>query len=145
VPPAPTEIVRNERVPDGLTLHSEPMEILLRILAISVLACTIAFPAMAENAPAQPGTAEINSVPVYDEQNEKLGEAREVVVDPKGDVRGMIVKVSDDVATPTEVVVPLDRVKVATGEKKVVIAATKDEVKAMPKPQDAPGARAGGT
>jgi hypothetical protein len=99
----------------------------------------------AENAPARPGTAEINNVPVYDEQNEKLGEAREVIVDPKGDVKGMVVKVSDDVAAPTEVVAPLDRVKVAIGEKKVVIAATKDEVKAMPKPKDAPAARAGGT
>ena len=51
--------------------------------------------------------------------------------------------ISADVAsTPTEVVVPLDRVKVATDEKKVVIAATSDELKAMPKPNDAPDTRA---
>jgi len=116
----------------------------MRILAASLLAFTTAFPAIAENAPAVPGTAEIGSVPVYTEQNERLGEASEVVVDSSGAVKGMIVKVSDAATMPTQVVVPLDRVKVATGEKKVVIAATKDELKAMPKPKDAPDTRADG-
>jgi sporulation protein YlmC with PRC-barrel domain len=120
------------------------MEDNMRTLAASLLAFAMAFPAIAENAPAVPGTAEISSVPVYNEQNEKLGEASEVIVDPRGEVKGMVVKVSDAATTPTEVVVPLDRVKVASGEKKVVVAATKDELKAMPKPQDAPNTRAGG-
>ena len=113
----------------------------MRILAASLLALTAAFPAIAENAPAVPGTAKIRSVPVYNDQNEKLGEASEVVVGPKGEVRGMIVRVSE-ATTPTKVVVPLGRVKVAPDEKKVVIAASSDELKAMPKPNDAPDTRA---
>jgi hypothetical protein len=38
-----------------------------------------AVPAMAENAPAKPGVAEISGVPLYNEQNEKLVETREVL------------------------------------------------------------------
>jgi uncharacterized protein YrrD len=112
----------------------------MRILAASLLALTIAFPAIAENASAEPGVAEISGVPVYNEQNEKLGEAREVLVGPSGDVRGMVVKVFDAAAPAAEVVVPLDRVKIAD-KKKVVIAATKDEFKAMPKPKGVPHMR----
>ena len=64
-------------------------------------------------------------------------------MDPKGDVKGMV-KVSDAATAPTDVVVPLDRVKVVAGEKRTVVAATRDELKAMPKPKDAPDTRAGG-
>ena len=122
----------NEPAGDGLTLQIlKAMEVSMRILAACLLAFGIAGPAFAESAGANPGTTEINTVQVYNEQNEKLGEASEVLVNQAGRVEGVVVMIATE--PQREVLVPIKRVKRATADKKIVVAATRDELKAMRK------------
>src|SRR5689334_18940907 len=106
----------------------------MRALCAALLAATMSMPAMAQDA-SEPKSADIATVQVYNEQNEQLGEASEIVVSDAGNVQGLVVKVSDASASAREVVVPLERVKNASN-RTIVVAATKDEIKAMPKLQD---------
>jgi hypothetical protein len=106
----------------------------MRALRAALLALTVSVPAMAQPA-SEPKSTEASTVQVFNEQNEPLGEASELVVGEAGNVRGLIVRVSDASAAAREVVVPLDRVKDASTQK-IVVAATKDELKAMPKLQE---------
>ena len=73
---------------------------------------------------------------VYNEQNEKLGEASVVLLNDAGKPQGVVVKMREMDATQIEVVVPVDRIRDASRDKRLVIAATKEELKAMPRLQD---------
>lgn len=113
----------------------------MRILAAILLAAATAAPTFAEDTPAEPNTAGINNVQVHNEQDEKLGEASEVIVNDSGQVAGVVLKVAAD--PQREVVVPIERVKRASESRKIVVAATPDEVKAMPELREmAPDTRA---
>jgi hypothetical protein len=119
----------------------------MRMSALAITAFVLAAPAAADSSA---GSAEIQRVQVYGAHNEKLGEASEVRVGETGRVEGLVVKAAIN-GEHGQVVVPLDRIKgpdsaETKGEKKIVIAATKDEFNAMPKALDAvPDTRAGRT
>jgi hypothetical protein len=110
----------------------------MRISALAITAVVLAAPAAADPSA---GSAEIQRVQVYGAHGEKLGEASEVRVGETGRVEGLVVRAAID-GEHGQVVVPLDRIEGAAGaerkgEKKIVVAATKDEFKAMPKALDA--------
>jgi hypothetical protein len=132
------------------------MEIFMRIFGTALLALTLASPAVAQTSSIDPKTttdpgavagpkssesseprsSDSNNVQVYNEENEKLGDASEILVNSAGRVEGVIVKIADTDPPQGEVIVPLERLKESTDEKRLVVAATKDELRAMPKLQD---------
>jgi hypothetical protein len=137
------------------------MEIFMRIFGTALLALTLASPAVAQTSSIDPKTtadpgamaepkspessepssseskpSESNNVQVYNEENEKLGDASEILVNSAGRVEGVIVKIADTDPPQGEVIVPLERLKESTDDKRLVVAATKDELRAMPKLQD---------
>ncbi len=95
----------------------------MRILAACLLAFGIAGPAFAESTPANPGATGINTVQVYNEQDEKLGEASEVFVNQAGRVEGVFVTIATE--PQREVLLPIERAKSATADRKIVVAATR--------------------
>jgi len=106
-----------------------------------LLTAMLSVPAIAKETTA-PEPDGVETLQVYNEQDEKLGEASALLVNQEGRVAALIVKISD-VSAPDEpdedAVVPINRVKDATGDQKIVIKATMDELKAMPKLRDLKG------
>jgi len=105
----------------------------MRLFHAALLALLLASPAGAVSSIGEPGAADNESVQVYNEQNEKLGEASLVLMDDAGEPQGIVVKMSEIDATRIEVLVPVDRIRDATGDRRIVIAATRDELRAMPR------------
>ncbi len=134
----------------------------MRIVAATVLACTLAVPAFAQTpanqnpatqaAPVAAGSqwraSKLIGVNVYNAQNEKLGEINELIVDASGRLAGAVIGVGGFLGMGEhDVLVPMERLKFAnernntTGSAaadrqwypdRAVLAANKDQLKAMP-------------
>ena len=109
----------------------------MRLFHATLLALLLASPAGAmTSASDNPNSDDTQqNVQVYNEQNEKLGEAKLVILNDAGEPQSLVVKVNEIDASQVEVVVPVDRIRDATRNKKLVIRATRDELKAMPRLQ----------
>jgi hypothetical protein len=94
----------------------------MRTILAVLVASALAVPAVA-------GTANVRDVLVYNDQNQKLGEVREVLVTPDGNVRAAIVKVEGGEGD-LSVAVPIEQVKVANN--KIIIAMSRDQLMAQP-------------
>jgi hypothetical protein len=108
----------------------------MRLFHAAMLVLLLASPARAVTSAAEdPNPAQSDDIQVYNEQNEKLGEANLVIMNEAGQPEGVVVKVNEIGASQIQVIVPVDRIRDATAEKKLVIAATREELKAMPRLQ----------
>lgn len=135
----------------------------MRIIPAVILACTLASPiAMAQNTATTPSAAaapiaaagqwrasKVVGVNVYNEQNEKIGEINDVIIDSSGKVDGAVVGVGGFLgAGEHNVLIPMNRIKfsneagktttgsTSSGSKqwypdRAVINANKDQLKAM--------------
>lgn len=135
----------------------------MRIIPAVILACTLASPiAMAQNTATTPSDAaapiaaagqwrasKVVGVNVYNEQNEKIGEINDVIIDASGKVDGAVVGVGGFLgAGEHNVLIPMNRIKfsneagktttgsTSSGSKqwypdRAVINANKDQLKAM--------------
>jgi len=132
----------------------------MRVLLSALVACTLAAPLAYAQTPskeAAPVTAtgqwrasKLMGVNVYNDQNEKLGEINELIVDRSGRVAGAILGVGGFLGMGEHnVMVTMDKLKFSnetgkstTGQTssdskqwypdRAVLSATKDQVKAMP-------------
>ena len=107
----------------------------MRMFHAALVAFLLASPAAAVTSATDPNSDVAQNVQVYNEQNEKLGEASLVIVNDAGEPQGIVVKMKEIDASQLEVIVPMDRIRDATRNKKLVIAATRDELEAMPRLQ----------
>ena len=108
----------------------------MRLFHAALLTLLLASPASAVTSTADdPNPALSEDVQVYNEQNEKLGEANLVIVNEAGQPEGLVVRINEMDASQIQVIVPVDRIRDATADRKLVIAATRDELKAMPRLQ----------
>lgn len=138
----------------------------MRTLLGAVVVCTLACPAMAQQPPAataptpsqqaapvpasgQWRASKVIGVNVYNQQNEKLGEINELIVDSSGRVAGAVIGVGGFLGMGEhDIMVPLDRLrfsneagKTTTGASssdskqwypdRAVMNATKDQLKEM--------------
>jgi PRC-barrel domain len=100
----------------------------MRLFHATLLALLLASPAGAmTSASDNPNSDDTQqNVQVYNEQNEKLGEAKLVILNDAGEPQSLVVKVNEIDASQVEVVVPVDRIRDATRNKKLVIRATRE-------------------
>ena len=136
----------------------------MRLIPAVLLACTLATPmAMAQNTALTPSAAEapvsaagqwraskLVGVNIYNEQNDKIGQVDDVIVDSSGKVDGVVVSVGGFLGMGEhDVMMKLDQIKFAnkagtttTGSTssdskqwypdRGTVNATKDQLKAMP-------------
>jgi len=136
----------------------------MRVLSAALLACVIASPVAFAQTPANtPSSAaapisaagkwrasKVIGVNVYNEQNEKIGDISEVIIDSTGKVDGAVVGVGGFLGMGEHnVLVPMDKLKfaneagktttgsTASGSKqwypdRAVLNANKDQLKALP-------------
>lgn len=108
----------------------------MRLFHAALLAVLIASPASAATtASGELSPDDAQNVQVYNEQNEKLGEANVVILNEAGQPEGLVVKVNEMNADQIQVIVPVNLIRDATADKKLVIAATREELRAMPRLQ----------
>ena len=108
----------------------------MRLFYAALLAVLIASPAHAAiTASGGLSPDDAQNVQVYNEQNEKLGEANVVILNEAGQPEGLVVKVNEMNADQIQVIVPVNLIRDATADKKLVIAATREELRAMPRLQ----------
>jgi hypothetical protein len=96
----------------------------MRTILGVVVAAALAVPAFA-------GRADVRDVPVYNDQNQKLGEISEVLTTPEGKVTAAIVKVEGG-EQDLSVTVPVEQMKVQND--KIIIAMSRDQLMAQPPP-----------
>lgn len=136
----------------------------MRIIPAVILACTLASPmAMAQNTATTPSAAaapvtaagqwrasKLAGVSVYNEQNEKIGDINDLIIDSSGKVDGAVISVGGFLGMGEhDVKIPLSQIKfsneagktttgsTSSGSKqwypdRAVVNATKDQLKAMP-------------
>jgi sporulation protein YlmC with PRC-barrel domain len=141
----------------------ETMEKRMRLIPVVILACTLVSPlAMAQNPTTSPSAAaapvpavghwrasKLVGVNVYNEQNEKIGDLNDVIIDSTGKVEGVVIGVGGFLgAGERNVMMPLDKIKFSNESDKTttgstgsgsrqwypdraVVSATKDQLKAM--------------
>lgn len=135
----------------------------MRIIPTAIIACMLASPmAMAQNTAATPSAAaapvtasgqwrasKLAGVNVYNEQNEKIGDINDIIIDSSGKVDGAVVSVGGFLGMGEhDVKIPLSQIKfsneagktttgsTSSGSKqwypdRAVVNATKDQLKAM--------------
>jgi len=100
----------------------------VRIILGGVVAVALVVPAFA-------GIQEVRDVPVYNNQNQKLGEVSEVLATSDGNVTAAIVKVEDGAqAAVSQVAVPIEQMKVENA--KIIIAMSRDQLIEQPPVDD---------
>jgi sporulation protein YlmC with PRC-barrel domain len=136
----------------------------MRIIPAVIIACTLASPmAMAQNTATTPSAAaapvtaagqwrasKLAGVNVYNEQNEKIGDINDVIIDSSGKVDSAVISVGGFLGMGEhDVKIPLNQIKfsneagktttgsTSSGSKqwypdRAVVNATKDQLKAMP-------------
>jgi len=108
----------------------------MRLFHAALLAVLIASPASAATtASGELSPDDAQNVQVYNEQNEKLGEANVVILNEAGQPEGLVVNVNEMNADKIQVIVPVNLIRDATADKKLIIAATREELRAMPRLQ----------
>jgi hypothetical protein len=118
-----------------LTLKFWTVENAMRLFYTAVFTLLLASPAGTVPSTGDPNSEDTSKVQVFNEQNEKLGEASLVIMNDAGEPQGVVVKMKEIDASHIEVIVPVDRIRSATGNNKLVIAATREELEAMPRLQ----------
>jgi sporulation protein YlmC with PRC-barrel domain len=135
----------------------------MRIIPTAIIACMLASPmAMAQNTATTPSAAaapvtasgqwrasKLAGVNVYNEQNEKIGDINDIIIDSSGKVDGAVVSVGGFLGMGEhDVKIPLSQIKfsneagktttgsTSSGSKqwypdRAVVNATKDQLKAM--------------
>jgi sporulation protein YlmC with PRC-barrel domain len=136
----------------------------MRIIPAVILACTLAVPmAMAQNTATSPSTAaapvsaagqwrasKVIGVNIYNEQNDKIGDINDVILDSSGKIDGVIIGVGGFLGMGEHyVLMTMDKIKfsneagktttgsTSSGSKqwypdRGVVNANKDQLKAMP-------------
>jgi sporulation protein YlmC with PRC-barrel domain len=135
----------------------------MRIIPVAIIACTLASPmAMAQNTATTPSAAaapitatgqwrasKVVGVNVYNEQNEKIGDISDVIIDSSGKVDGAVISVGGFLGMGEHnVMLPMNKIKfsneagktttgsTSSGSKqwypdRAVVNANKDQLKAM--------------
>lgn len=98
----------------------------MRLVLALALCCSLAVPAMAKPIIPKP-------VHLFNEQNEKVGEVKKMVLDLSGNVESVVVDIGAFIGAGThDVIIPLQRIRLSEKSDRLVIAANKNELESLP-------------